>query len=332
MEVDGFLRNIAFPLLRFGTYAAHLLLFGLAVILLLVLRPAFRALGDDGWGPGRRRLAAGIEDIAQACLWAAALAAALILLLQTGLISELGTGEMGMGNFNSVIETPFGLWTVLRFPVLVALAVLLVRRVRKWGLEGLGDEGGAPPAWWWAWLVLGSALLTTSALAGHSISGRPQGLSVVNDVVHLAAGGIWLSGIVVLAALLPAAWRRRAELDRLRLVSLCVSGFARVALISMVVLVVTGTINSLFHVGRLADLWRSPYGQALFFKLGLFVFVLALGGITHFSLRTRLAAAVAAGDATPAYGTFRRSIAAELALGFGIIATTGVLTHLAPPP
>lgn len=341
MAAEETLRQVALTLLRFSAFSAHAVLFGLVPVILLVLRPSFAELPADEWDPGRRSLAARLEGLVKAALIASAVATALFLLLQSALVSELANGEVTTGTFLSVLETTFGQFYALRFPFLAALAVLLVGRVREWSLHrplsegGAGDAGRGPSAVWWvSWALLGVGLLATSTFSGHAQVATPRLVSLANDLLHLVVVGTWFTGIVVLAVALPDGWIAPGA-DRLRLLAPTIGRFSRVALVTIVLAAVTGTINSFLHLGRFADLWSSGYGRTLGIKIILFVGILVLGGINHLYVRDKLAQHD--GESEGARRLFRRTIATELVIALALMAATGLLTGLGrtktnPPP
>ena len=148
------LRTIALTLLKFTVFSAHAYLFGLVFVLLYVLRPAFRGLPEGGWERGRKRLALRLEGFVRASLVASLVGTTLLLLLQSALVSELDTGEVTGDSIMSVLEARYGQWLALRIPLLAALAILLVGRVKEWALEGLDedkDPSGPSTIWWLAW-------------------------------------------------------------------------------------------------------------------------------------------------------------------------------------
>jgi putative copper export protein len=209
---------------------------------------------------------------------------------------------------------------------LAALAVLVVGRVRRSVLAGTGDDRASPGrVWWIAWGLFGAALLATSSFAGHAAVAEPRALSIANDVVHLLAGATWFTGIVVLAVVLPDGWAGQDAAARIDLLSPAVVRFSRIALIAIGVVAVTGTLNSFLDVAELDDLVDSAYGRTLALKIGLFLAVLALGGINHFFLRARLERARAERDPRRAPGLFRKTIAAELVVALGLMGLSGIL-------
>jgi putative copper export protein len=339
--VEDALRNIAFPLLRFGAYSSHAFLLGASVFLLLVMRPVLRSLPH--WEGQRAVAAERLEGFIRACLLASAVCTALTIVLQAALISEIGDGTITSDSFGSVLETTFGRSLAVRFPMLAALAVLLVGRIRTWAMPGAGSEDSPSPIWWGGWILLSAGLMLTNTFSGHATGATPKWLSMGNDGLHLVSGGVWFGGVILMAVLLPTLWRGRDKADRLRVLAPSISHFSMVALVSIGIVTVTGVINSLLHVGTISDLWDSPYGQALSIKLLLFMGILVLGASNHFVVKQKLNLALGTMDVTTdsAGGTeavaataaerklFRRAIGAELVIAVAIMAATGVLTNLA---
>jgi copper transport protein len=321
-------RFVSFTIVRFCTFSAHALVFGLVPLSLLVLRPSFKPLRGDFWDGARSRLSGRLEGLMRAALLASFVATIIAILLQAVLVSEVSGGEVGRSSFDAALGTSFGRWYALRIPLLAGLAVLLVNRVSRSLLAGAGDARDAPPiAWWATWGVLGAILLSTSSFAGHAAVAQPLGLSLANDVIHLLAGAIWFCGIVVLGIGLPDAWRRDPS-HRIQILTPVVVRFSTMAAASIAVLAITGTLNSFLHVGTWSDLVSTNYGRTLALKIGLFLGVLVLGGINHYWVRERLRKAAEANASTNAPSVFRRTIAAELIIALLLMGMTGMLVGL----
>ena len=167
-------------------------------------------------------------------------------------------------------------------------------------------------------------LLATSSFSGHAAVAQPRWASIPNDVVHLLSGATWLTGIVLLAVVVPTAWRGKSERDKLTLLTPLITRFSTLAAVSIGVVAITGTINSFLDIGELDDLVDTGYGITLTIKIAVFLGVLGLGAINHFYVRRKLERAVDTAGRTPQL--FRRTIAIELTLGLLIIALTGALT------
>jgi copper transport protein len=105
--------------------------------------------------------------------------------------------------------------------------------------------------------------------------------------------------------------------------------FSHVAFVAIIVVLVTGVLNSFFNLESPGDLIGSGYGRTLVVKLVLFVVVVFTGGINHYALRRRLKQEAASDSPSDSRHLFRRTIALELAIGLGLMAATGLLTGLA---
>jgi copper transport protein len=322
-------RSVGVGLARFLGFAANGFLLGMVPVILLVVRPSLVFLPAE-WTSVRARLATRMEELMQAAVTIAALATGLALLLQTLLVAG-ASGQSETDAFGSVVDSSFGRWHLVRLPLLLGLVVLLARRVRNWSLSGT-FEGEVSPGWgfWVVWTAMAGALVATISLSGHSASGDLVAVSLTNDLVHVAAGATWFTGIVVLSVVLPYACRGLPDGERLRLLAPAVVRFSTVALVSITAVGITGAINSLLRVGRLQDLVDSRYGNVLALKIGLFLVILAVGGLNHFVIRHRLEAAIGRRRASSSRALFRRTIVTELIVAVAVLGLTGILTSMAP--
>lgn len=98
------------------------------------------------------------------------------------------------------------------------------------------------------------------AAAGHAAAIRPMWWGVSFDWAHLLSVGFWAGGILAMATLRPpSGWRGeqgRALLDR----------FSPVALGAFLFTVATGVVRGTQELGRLGELFTSPYGLVLLAK------------------------------------------------------------------
>jgi putative copper export protein/methionine-rich copper-binding protein CopC len=116
--------------------------------------------------------------------------------------------------------------------------------------------------------VLGAVGLGTWALAGHAGSSGVAPLTTIADVAHLASVGIWLGGLVMLAAFL----LRRATVRELGAILPVWSNWAMLA---VTVLVLSGTAQALIEIGTVHALITTTYGQLVIAKVGLLAVILA---------------------------------------------------------
>jgi copper transport protein len=177
-------------------------------------------------------------------------------------------------------------------------------------------------------LLAAAACLIVPGAAGHAAQTAPRGLSLAFDWFHLAAGSIWVGGLVGLLVL----WRSTAELLRVAALSFVVPRFSNVAFASVLLLIGSGIGSSVQHLPTLASLWQTSYGKTLIAKIVLLGSAMLLAAVNLSRTKPRLAAAatrptLAAGAAV----LLRRLVSGEVVFVFGALFAAGLLSSLAPP-
>jgi copper resistance protein D len=165
-------------------------------------------------------------------------------------------------------------------------------------------------------------LLVSLGWVGHAVMDM-GGVAVhaVCQMVHLAAAGIWLGGLLPLGVLLRRVARPEGGsyilLARTALPHFSQMGYMAVALVAL-----TGLVNSVFLVGSFTALVATPYGRLLIVKLVLFAAMVGLALLNRFRLAPKLR-----DPATPhlPLRALCRSVAAEQALGLAILAVVAIL-------
>ena len=117
-------------------------------------------------------------------------------------------------------------------------------------------------------------LAATPGLSGHAVTGDWVTVAVIADTVHVLAMAVWLGGLAVLATVLlpgrPAA-EVREPLTR----------WSRVALLSVVAIVVSGGFQTWRQVGSLDALRSTDYGRMLIVKLVVFAVLVAVAAFSR---------------------------------------------------
>ena len=184
----------------------------------------------------------------------------------------------------------------------------------------------------WAFLVAAGLIIAASfAWTGHGAATEGPGgpVHLAADIVHMAAAALWLGALAALTALLV---RRTASDDPA--IHRALHGFAGLGTLAVVLLVLTGLVNSGFLVGpsRVGALGAGLYGQLLIAKLALFALMLAMAAQNRFRLTPTLGVVLESGeDPRPALQRLRRSIVAETVVGALLLAVVAVMGTLAPP-
>ncbi len=262
-------------------------------------------------------------------------------------------GDLSAGGLVTVLDTSVGQNLAARLGLsVVILALLLVSDRALVPMLGarhrsLGAAAAQAmrletiPADVERFLVTGLLLIIMLlfALGSHAgaVESAPE-LALFVDWLHLTAAGIWVGGLIALAVgvmpvlgsrLRPKADLRKDDVELNQLLGPLVTGFSRVALISVAVIACTGFYQAVVHVGSLDAALSTDYGQALVIKTGIFVVTLLLAGFHRWWLIPALQqpSKVAA---TRARRFISRTLPLEALLVIAVLAATGVLANLPP--
>lgn len=162
------------------------------------------------------------------------------------------------------------------------------------------------------------------ALTGHAASSTHFVASVVLDVTHVMAAGLWLGGLLmVLFAGIPAM-RRLNGGGTDAAVSALVSSFHPLALFCAPLVVAAGVGTAWLRLTTISDLYHTDYGLMLLRKTVLVLCVLAMGAYNALRVRRTL-------GAEPSTRRFRWTGSIELLFAAGVIAFTTWLVTLPVP-
>ena len=178
-------------------------------------------------------------------------------------------------------------------------------------------------------LLAAAAVLIVPGAAGHAAQTSPRGLTLVFDALHLAAGSVWLGGLVGLLVL----WFTVPAPTRVAALSVCVPRFSNVALGAVLMLAVTGVGEAVDHMPAVNALWETGYGRAILVKTGLLggALLLASGNL----LRSRPGLIKASREpeaAGSAARLLRGLVSGEVAIVAAVVFAAAVLSSLPPPP
>ena len=180
----------------------------------------------------------------------------------------------------------------------------------------------------WLQLLLGGVLLGSLAWAGHGQEGSTWHL--VADVLHLLVSGLWPAGLVPFALVLHNL-RRGSGPVRWDLIAVLVRRFSAVSLGSVLLLVMTGYINSWFLVGSFSNLFQQPYGRWLVLKIVLLGFSVAIGAMNLLRLKPRLTPDKVEGpESAAAAAQLQFNVEAEMWFGIAIVVAVAILGILPP--
>jgi copper transport protein len=243
------------------------------------------------------------------CRWMWVLVGLLVVagLVEISLYAMRASGEaFSLGLFQEALfDTRVGQIWVMRLALGILTATAATFAAQK--VVGAGYRWGVA-------LFLGGLLLATLTLQSHAVAVGGF-LPVAADWLHVTAASLWMGGLLGFPILLTGPLRAMPAETRAKLLGHIVPRFSKVATMAVMSLILTGLVAILLHVPSLSALQSTPYGRALSVKLGLLIFLLALGAL-NLRLRGR--------------EPFGSLVKYELALAIVIFVATGFLTSLPP--
>lgn len=178
-------------------------------------------------------------------------------------------------------------------------------------------------------LGLGLAALAVvgPVLVGHTQSVDPQWAMVLADVGHLLAGAFWAGGLVGMVLFLPTAGPGPGQgTDPVHAAGVTVR-FSTFALVSALLLAVSGTTMAILIVETPEKLVGTGYGRALLIKLCIIAVVIVLAA---WNRRKLLPLIVRRPTTSMRWRALRRIIVLEASMLAAAIIVTGILTNASP--
>jgi copper transport protein len=246
-----------------------------------------------------------------------AIAGALAMPLEVGYTAGRSLEVITDGSaWSAVFDTTIGVAWVIRAVGIAAVgAFLLATHLRS------------SATWWRLILIVGLvAVGIASAYGGHGATGRWHYLGVFLTMLHVTSMAVWLGGLAML--ILSFGDTQRDGVER----------FSSIALLAVVTVVITGTIQGFRQVGSLDGLTSTSYGKLLIWKLIAVGAVLGVAAVARAATHGRLVLAparVGASVGAAAASGFdrarlRRAVTIESALAVVVIVVTSLLMAANP--
>ena len=230
-------------------------------------------------------------------------------------IEYVGVSRVGTESLASGWSTAPGFATVLRIIGGIGLVVgiggtitrgkvqrlmrrpSVVRSLSSAVLDGVqtsptGDEVGDPIVRWTpnarSWPALASIVVIIASFwfDGHTVSKGFRPLHALVNSVHVAAGAVWVGGVVAMAAVV---WSRYQSHEPMRVVELVVR-FSKIATIALASVVVAGGIMAFLVLDSFGELTGTPWGKILLLKTAAVGLAMIGGAYNHFRLLPSLEA------------------------------------------
>ena len=177
-----------------------------------------------------------------------------------------------------------------------------------------------------ALLALGAAAAATLTLQSHAAA-LDERLGVPVDFVHVLAVGVWVGSLVTLG-LVALPRRNAARAAESRDLGALVARFSTVGIVAVVIIVATGTLQSLSRLLDPRDLIETPYGLALLAKIVLLALAVGLASLNLLRYGPRLRRSL---EASRMKRLLDLGVRGEIVLVAAILIAASILTALAPP-
>ena len=277
------------PFIRWLLLLSVLALTGGLVFELLVSRPVLTAAGTRS---PLGRLRPRLRSSSQRLLWFALIVflAASVAQLLTQVVAAFDiplTETAGARAIELLQETDWGRMWLWRagLAVLVGALFLLPLIVR---FRRAPRQDRLVTIILWLALIASLGILLTISMTSHAAAtiGIAR-FALINDMVHLTAAAVWVGGLMHLIAGTPLFIGGISESPRRHALSRLVRRFSAAAVLSVVVLIITGVYSAWAQVTEFAAL-DTPYGTALIVKVAVIAVLLLVAAVNLIWVRPRL--------------------------------------------
>ena len=232
-------------------------------------------------------------------------------------IEYVGVSRVGTESLASGWSTAPGFATVLRILGGIGLVVGIGGTITRGAVQRWTSNARS-------WPALASVVLIIASFwfDGHTVSKGFRPLHALVNSVHVAAGAVWVGGVVAIAVVV---WSRYQSHEPMRVVELVVR-FSKIATIALASVVVAGGVMAFLVLDSFGELTGTPWGKILLLKTAAVGLAMTGGAYNHF----RLLPSLEADPESPELLTdLRNTVTAEAIMLVFVVAVTAWLVAAA---
>jgi copper transport protein len=175
-----------------------------------------------------------------------------------------------------------------------------------------------------SWPAVAGAMLIIASFwfDGHTVSKGFRPLHALVNSVHVAAGAIWVGGVVTMAAVV---WSRHRSDRPMRVVELVIR-FSKIATIALASVVIAGGVMAVLVLDSFGELTGTPWGKILLLKTAAVGLAMIGGAYNHFRL---LPALESDPESPEVLSELRSAVTAEAIMLVFVVAVTAWLVAAA---
>ena len=225
----------------------------------------------------------------------------------------IGTGSLDIEALTDMASNRWGTLALVRMAITLILMQLVFLIVRRRFMAELA-------------LGLSSLIMLTFSLSGHAAATPEPFTPISMDWMHQLTAAAWFGGLIGFTSVYWWLRNQSAE-QRNPLLAWLIARFSPLALFSIALVSLTGTMRAFDQIPSLNDLWQSNYGRILLIKLGVLLGALLLGAWHWRKINPRMQAAASNNDVIKT----GRTLMLESSLAIGVVLITGLLTQTPHP-
>ena len=249
-------------------------------------------------------------------------AAALFLFASTAALALQTVSLFDAFSFSAAIkvigETTFGPpWAVQMAAAALGIIFILVAS---------RTEVAFRTKWFWAAFAAALILFIASGFTGHARAASAEYiLAIPADWLHIAAATVWVGGLLMLVTAVPRAGAVLGGEKKLAAYSEYISRFNKLAVVSVLLIALTGIYNSYIHVDSFAALLGTTYGQLLIAKAALSLLMVIIGGLNAYVVHPRIRSGAGGSE-----NALLRNVKLEVALSVTVLLLAALLAFMPP--
>lgn len=130
----------------------------------------------------------------------------------------------------------------------------------------------------WIDAIWVAVLLGAQAFNGHAFAFHPRAITFSFDFLHLVGAAIWSGGLLYLIYF----WKKQPEhIQRFLPV------FSKTALVSIIVIVITGTVDAVLFLPEIRDVFLTWWGRLLLIKVALVILVIITAALIRSAMKKK---------------------------------------------
>ncbi|HEX7064654.1 MAG TPA: copper resistance protein CopC [Bacillales bacterium] len=158
------------------------------------------------------------------------------------------------------------------------------------------------------WIAI---LLTAEAFNGHAFAFQPVTLTIAFDFIHLLTAAVWVGGLLYLIYF----WKKHPEHAK-RFLPI----FSKAALISIILLIITGALNTILFLPAIRDVLYTWWGKLLIAKTALVLAVIVTAAFIRSAMKKKNPEKIGS------------RIKVDFSLMIAILVIVGIFTYMNPTP